>query len=102
MVGVDLGQSNDPTGNLRDGPGHPSGRRRRINAGLWKTANPQLSNNLDLFPGIPCRWGLGYMITTQPGPNGRSAGSLTWGGIHNTYYWLSRTRNGRQNRVLLC
>jgi methyl acetate hydrolase len=59
-----------------------------INAGLWKTANPQLSNDLDLFPGIPCRWGLGYMITTQPGPNGRSAGSLTWGGIHNTYYWL--------------
>ena len=59
-----------------------------INAGLWKTANPQLSNDLDLFPGIPCRWGLGYMITTQPGPNGRSAGSLTWGGIYNTYYWL--------------
>jgi len=59
-----------------------------INAGLWKTTNPQLSNDLDLFPGIPCRWGLGYMINTQPGPNGRSAGSLTWGGIYNTYYWL--------------
>jgi CubicO group peptidase (beta-lactamase class C family) len=28
------------------------------------------------------------MITTQPGPNGRSANSLTWGGIFNTYYWL--------------
>jgi methyl acetate hydrolase len=24
----------------------------------------------------------------MPGPNGRSAGSLTWGGIYNTYYWL--------------
>jgi methyl acetate hydrolase len=59
-----------------------------INAGLWKTTNPQLSNDLDLFAGIPCRWGLGYMINTQPGPNGRSAGSLTWGGIYNTYYWL--------------
>ena len=22
------------------------------------------------------------------GPNGRSAGSLTWAGIYNTYYWL--------------
>src|SRR5438132_2295412 len=52
-----------------------------INAGLWKTTNPQLSNDLDLFSGIPCKWGLGYMINTQPGPNGRSAGSLTWGGI---------------------
>ena len=28
------------------------------------------------------------MINTLPGPNGRSAGSLTWGGIFNTYYWL--------------
>jgi CubicO group peptidase (beta-lactamase class C family) len=59
-----------------------------IDAGLWKTTNPQLTNDLDLFAGIPCKWGLGYMINTQPGPNGRSAGSLTWGGIYNTYYWL--------------
>src|SRR6202048_4677905 len=59
-----------------------------INGGLWKTGNPQLSNDVDLFPGIPCKWGLGYMINTQPGPNGRSAGSVTWAGIFNTYYWL--------------
>jgi CubicO group peptidase (beta-lactamase class C family) len=59
-----------------------------IQAGLWKTTNPQLTNDLDLFPGIPCKWGLGYMINTLPGPNGRSAGSVTWGGIFNTYYWL--------------
>ena len=59
-----------------------------IDAGLWKTTNPQFTNDLDLFPGIPCKWGLGYMINTRPGPNGRSAGSLTWGGIYNTYYWL--------------
>ena len=49
---------------------------------------PQLSNDVDFFPGIPCRWGLGYMINTQPGPAGRSAGSLTWAGIFNTYYWI--------------
>ena len=59
-----------------------------INAGIMKTANPQRSNDVDFFPGIPCKWGLGYMINTQPGPNGRSAGSLTWAGIYNTYYWL--------------
>jgi methyl acetate hydrolase len=28
------------------------------------------------------------MITRQPVPEGRSAGSLTWAGIYNTYYWL--------------
>ena len=59
-----------------------------INAGILKTAVPQRSNDVDFFPGIPCKWGLGYMINTQPGPNGRSAGSLTWAGIYNTYYWL--------------
>ena len=59
-----------------------------IRAGLWRTANPQLSNDLDFFPGMACKWGLGYMLTPQPGPNGRSAGSVTWAGVYNTYYWL--------------
>jgi methyl acetate hydrolase len=59
-----------------------------IAAGILKTAMPQRSNDVDFFPGMPCRWGLGYMITTQTGPNGRSPGSLTWAGIFNTYYWL--------------
>src|SRR5437868_5653480 len=59
-----------------------------INAGILKTAMPQRSNHVDFFPGIRCKWGLGYMINTEPGPNGRSAGSLTWAGIYNTYYWL--------------
>jgi methyl acetate hydrolase len=59
-----------------------------ISAGILKTTAPTRSNDVDFFPGIPCRWGLGYMISTQPGPNGRSAGSLTWAGIFNTYYWF--------------
>jgi methyl acetate hydrolase len=59
-----------------------------INAGILKTTVPQRSNDVDFFPGIPCKWGLGYMINTQPGPKGRSANSLTWAGIYNTYYWL--------------
>jgi CubicO group peptidase (beta-lactamase class C family) len=57
-------------------------------AGIWRTAMPERSNDLDLFPGIPCRWGLGYMINLEPGPNGRSAGSLTWAGLFNSYYWI--------------
>jgi methyl acetate hydrolase len=59
-----------------------------IDAGILKTAVPQRSNDVDFFPGVPCKWGLGYMINTQPGPNGRSANSLTWAGIYNTYYWI--------------
>ena len=59
-----------------------------IRAGVLKTANPQVSNDVDFFPGMMCKWGLGYMLTPQPGPNGRSAGSVTWAGVYNTYYWL--------------
>jgi CubicO group peptidase (beta-lactamase class C family) len=32
------------------------------------------------------------MINVQPGPDGRSAGSLTWAGIFNTYYWIDPTK----------
>jgi methyl acetate hydrolase len=59
-----------------------------IRAGVLKTAVPETSNDVDFFPGMVCKWGLGYMLTPQPGPNGRSAGSVTWAGVYNTYYWL--------------
>jgi CubicO group peptidase (beta-lactamase class C family) len=59
-----------------------------IEAGILKTNNPALSNDVDFFPRIPLRWGLGHMISMEPGPDGRSAGSLTWAGLLNTYYWI--------------
>jgi CubicO group peptidase (beta-lactamase class C family) len=54
---------------------------------------PALSNDVDFFPGISLKWGFGHMINMQADPDGRSAGSLTWGGLFNTYYWIdSRKR----------
>jgi methyl acetate hydrolase len=53
-----------------------------------KTAIAPLSNDLDLFPGMPKKWGLGFLITTEKAPTGRSAGSLAWGGLANTYFWI--------------
>ncbi|HWD60087.1 MAG TPA: serine hydrolase domain-containing protein [Stellaceae bacterium] len=61
-------------------------------AGVLKTNNPPLTNDVDLFPGQRVRWGLGYMLTLDPGANGRSPGSVTWAGIFNTYYWLDPVR----------
>jgi CubicO group peptidase (beta-lactamase class C family) len=52
------------------------------------TQNPALSNPVELFPGIQKKWGLSFLINTAPGPAGRSAGSLAWAGLNNTYYWL--------------
>jgi methyl acetate hydrolase len=63
-----------------------------IEAGILKTAMPMRSNDVDLFPGISLKWGLAYMINMQPGPNGRSAGSLTWAGLYNTYFWIDPKR----------
>jgi len=61
-------------------------------AGVMRTARPEMSNDVDLFPGTRVRWGLGYMLNLDPGPSGRSAGTVSWGGIYNTYYWLDPGR----------
>ncbi len=59
-----------------------------IEAGVLKTTTPARSADVDFFPGQSLKWGLAYMINAQPGPNGRSAGTVTWAGIFNTYYWI--------------
>jgi CubicO group peptidase (beta-lactamase class C family) len=61
-------------------------------AGTMTSFAPERSNNVDFFPGAPIRWGLGYMINMEPGPNGRSAGTVSWAGIFNSYYWLDPKR----------
>jgi methyl acetate hydrolase len=62
----------------------------QVPAGVLKTYAPALSNDVNFFPGAEIRWGLGYMLNVGPGPNGRSAGTVSWGGIFNTYYWLDQ------------
>ena len=55
---------------------------------LMRTTNPALSSDVDFFPGKRLRWGLGHMINLDPVAEGRRAGSLTWAGLFNTYYWI--------------
>jgi methyl acetate hydrolase len=38
------------------------------------------------------KWGFGYLITTDQVPGKRSPGSLSWGGINNTFFWIDPTR----------
>jgi CubicO group peptidase (beta-lactamase class C family) len=59
-----------------------------LQAGIMKTTNPALSNDVDFFPGLRLRWGLGHMINVDPVREGRAAGSVTWAGLLNTYYWI--------------
>jgi CubicO group peptidase (beta-lactamase class C family) len=53
-----------------------------------KTAAPAFSYDCEFYPGIPCTWGLSFLINTQVTPEGRSAGSLSWAGLSNCYYWI--------------
>lgn len=51
------------------------------------------SKDVEFYPGMTKKWGLGFMINTQETPEGRSAGSLTWAGLSNCYYWIDPTRD---------
>ncbi len=62
-------------------------------AGRLKSQNPALSLDVDLHPGAEDRWGLGFLINEVAYPAGRSAGSLAWAGIFNTFYWIDPKRD---------
>lgn len=52
------------------------------------SAVPTASNHVDFLPGIEKKYGLSFMINTAQSAEGRSAGSLAWAGLANTYYWI--------------
>ena len=59
-----------------------------LNVESLKTTNRFFSNDMDLPPDHPHKWGLGFMINTKDLPTGRKAGSLMWAGLCNSYYWI--------------
>jgi CubicO group peptidase (beta-lactamase class C family) len=63
-----------------------------LNVQPLKTVAPNLSNDAEFFPGMVKKWGLGFMISTEPVLGGRSAGSLAWAGLGNTYFWIDLDR----------
>ena len=59
-----------------------------LRAGAMGSAMPEFAAPYDTFPDQHTGWGLGFLINPEPGPNGRSPGSLAWAGIFNSYYWF--------------
>jgi methyl acetate hydrolase len=59
-----------------------------LNVRPLKTAAPAYSHDAEFFAGMTKKWGLGFMISPEPGPCGRGAGSLNWAGLGNTYFWI--------------
>jgi CubicO group peptidase (beta-lactamase class C family) len=64
-----------------------------LTMGKMPTALPAYTNDVDLYPEIVKKWGLSFLINTAKTPEGRSAGSLAWAGLANTYFWIDPARN---------
>ncbi|VVM06137.1 methyl acetate hydrolase [Methylacidimicrobium cyclopophantes] len=47
----------------------------------------------ELLPGPSKSWGLSFLIDEEALSTGRPAGSLSWAGLANTFFWIDR-RNG--------
>jgi methyl acetate hydrolase len=63
-----------------------------IEAGAFKSDDPALARSSEQWPGQIKRWGLSFLLNTEDVPGGRGAGSMTWGGVHNTSFWIDPKR----------
>ncbi len=52
------------------------------------TVLPSHSNDAEFFPGQPKSWGLTFQINETACETGRSAGTLMWAGLANSFYWI--------------
>ena len=51
------------------------------------------SSDVDIQPGHTEKWSLAFLLNTTKYDGGRSAGSLAWAGLYNTFYWIDPARN---------
>ena len=50
--------------------------------------NKARSADFEFMPDIEKSWGLSFQINEEDNPGGRRAGSLSWAGICNTFFWI--------------
>jgi methyl acetate hydrolase len=63
-----------------------------IPAGKMRSFRPTVSSDVDFHPGEVDRYTFGFLMNPKAYPGGRSAGSLAWAGVDNTYYWIDPKR----------
>ena len=63
-----------------------------LNLVQLRSMMPQFAKDPIRIPGSLDKFGLGFGINSQPVEGGRSAGSLAWAGIFNTYFWIDPAR----------
>src|SRR5207244_13533583 len=67
-----------------------------------KTAQPERSMDFTFINDGKDKWGLGFLLTTSHVAGKRSAGSLSWGGINNTYFWIDPPRGSAAVVMMQC
>ena len=65
-----------------------------------KSADPLRTNDFTFIADGLDGWGLGFLISADGVPGKRSTGSLSWGGINNSYFWIDRA-NGIAATILM-
>jgi methyl acetate hydrolase len=64
----------------------------RAGVPLTRSTQPARSNDFAFVKGAGRdKFGFGFLINAESEPGLRSAGSLSWGGIWNTYFWFDQT-----------
>jgi methyl acetate hydrolase len=63
-----------------------------LSAGKMKSVRPSISSDVDFHPGFTDKFGFGFLISTTAYEGGRSANSLAWAGVANTFYWIDPRR----------
>ena len=61
-----------------------------LSCSIMHSALPRQTNTVDFVDGMT--WGLTFLINPKPMKTGRSAGSLAWAGLANSYYWIDPVR----------
>ena len=59
-----------------------------LNLASLKSYNRSLALDYKIHPNVKNSWGYGVIINGQPLAQGRSAGSGSWAGVLNTYFWI--------------
>lgn len=47
-----------------------------------------LTADAEFFPGLRKSWSLAFQINEEVAPTGRAAGSLSWAGLANSFFWI--------------
>ena len=63
-----------------------------IDVPMLRSNNPALAREIEFFPGQVKKWGLSFLLNTEDVAGGRGAYSLSWAGVHNTFFWVDPKR----------